>query len=245
MAKKDNSVRNEQQAQGKPDDLHKLIIDSVHNAEAAQSLDNRFLTLAKSYCDASGTLDTAKFTADCSVQENWIKSDKAGKHKVNVIPGHWRNTKSTLLRAVKPVADKGTGKSLTEFNNMYELRKALPRAPRKPRTEKTSKSVVINIDPKIGALLATLGSQLDAYASLSLGLNQKGLDDLEGDLQDAIKANAAVFEHYKTNAEAYAKAELKVTGTSKEEPLDADEELDDTPDVIDEALSTQKPGVRH
>lgn len=241
---KSTAVRNEQ-TKPEPtllDKLKVLIVSTAKSALGAQSLDNDLLTLAKTCCDEAGVLDVATFTGKCSEAENWIKSDMAGKDKVDTIPGHWRNTKSSILRAIKPKEQNGTGKSLTEFGTMHELRKELPRKPRTPKAAKDEVAKGLELDSRIGPLLMQLQQKIAAMAALSVTLNEKGLDALQEDLIDDNQALASQLETLK-KAE-FAKEAPKVTGA---QALDVDVTLDDTPDVIDEALATNtKPGqVKH
>lgn len=217
MARKAETVHNEQtqatSERAKPDDLHKLIIDCAHAGKESQSLQGRFLKIGQSYCDESGVLDEVRFSKDLETQENWIRSDKAGKNKTDVIPPAWRQTKSQLLRAVRPVSENGAGRSLMEFETFYELRKALPKSQRKPK-----QPVATSVDT-VNERTIELAGILNAILSKAAKLSDRALDEAISDAKESLEYLDKLAEQYPVSAEA-----KPGTNLVSDSILDADED---------------------
>jgi hypothetical protein len=210
-AKAAATVRNEQTTAQEPDDLHKLVIDCTHNAVQTQGLQDRFLKLGQSYCDEAGVMDVERFKKDCETQENWLTSDKAGALKVDRLPGPWRTAKSQLLRAVRPVSENGAGKSLTEFNSFYELRKALPKQARKPRTPAATAVEAIS------ERLTAINAQLNAIQAKAAKLSDKALDALEAELKEVNEDIDNLAREYPVSAEPKPGQAVKAEGILDDE----------------------------
>jgi hypothetical protein len=256
MAKKDKAknVRKDQEQQlqasetnGKgseqtTENPHSLIIDCARAEQGANEvrakLSERMLGFSKGFVNQeTEEFDVEAFKKACATEETWLKSDEAGENKANRIPNAWRQYKSDIVRLCTDFqgspADYKTYADLKADLNDLRRQKNGGTGSRKSRKQGDAMVEVKAADPKLMQLVVRIVDLYDQQADAGRDMTIEALHLLIQKQEQDIKDNPKALE--------------KPVG---ENLLDVDEPLDDSSDIIDEALehgtaTATRPAMKH
>ena len=135
---------------------------------------------------AQGFKGAKSFVSACEVQEAWIKSEEAGKHKVDKLPRCWSQAKSNIKAAFNFKMDLGSYKTEHSMrNDLNDKRKEVTDKTGSKKASEALGDIIEKVaDPRISqtieALVATLMGLEDDEA---IDYAVVGMQDLIGEIK--------------------------------------------------------------